>query len=62
MLSGFAGAKAVRRTLMKLSPGVNFFNVLRTAFTSAGPEIAQKHSQVVSLFCAFGICACKSYW
>jgi len=30
-LLGTAGVKAVRRTLMKLSPGVNFINILPTA-------------------------------
>ncbi len=28
--------------LMKLTPGVNFINVLRTAFTCADPESAKK--------------------
>jgi len=37
-LSGLSSVKAVRRMLMKLSPGVNFINVLRTAFTPADPK------------------------
>jgi len=35
------------------TPGANFINVLRAAFTHAD-------SQGVSLFCAFGICVRKS--
>ncbi len=37
-LLGSAGVKAVRRTLMKLTPGLNFINILRTAFTLVGPK------------------------
>ena len=33
MLLGSTGAKAVRRTLMKLTPGANFSNALSTPFT-----------------------------
>jgi len=51
--------KDVRRILMKLSPGVNFINVLRTAFMRTDPKSAKKHSQAVSLFGAFGIFARK---
>jgi len=35
---GSACVKTVYRTLMKLSPGVNFINVLQAAFTHADPE------------------------
>jgi len=41
-------------------PSVNFMNILQAAFTCADPESAKKDSQVVSLFCAFGICGRKS--
>jgi len=37
-LLGSACVKAVRRTLMKLSPGVNFNNNLQVAFTCADPK------------------------
>jgi len=36
------GAKAAYRTLMKLRQGVNFINVLRTAFTHADSKCAKK--------------------
>ncbi len=38
---------------------INFINNLRAAFTRADPESGKKDSQVVSLFCAFGICPSK---
>jgi hypothetical protein len=55
-LWGATGVKALPRTLMKSGPGVNFINVLRAAFRHADPESAKGDSQVVSLFCTFGIC------
>jgi len=42
MLSGSASIKAVLRMLMKLSPDVNFINVLQAAFAQADPESANK--------------------
>jgi len=43
-LSGSVSVKAVRRTLMKLSPGVNFINILRAAFTLVDPKCIIKYS------------------
>jgi len=40
--------------------GVNFINVLHAAFTHTNPKSAKKDSQVVNIFCAFGICPLKS--
>ncbi len=40
--------------------GVNFINVLRTAFTPIGPKSAKRHCWLDCLFCAFGIYVCKS--
>jgi hypothetical protein len=40
--------------------GVNISNVLQAAFTRGDPKSAIKDSQVVSLFCTFGICMRKS--
>jgi len=37
--------------------GVNFTNILCAAFKQADPRSAKKYSQVIILFCAFGICA-----
>jgi len=56
---GSRRVKAVRRTLMKLSPGVNFINVLRAVFMHTVSK-AQKDSEAISLFWAFGICSHKS--
>ncbi len=42
MLLGAAGIKAVHRTLMKLSPGVNSINVLQATFACADPKCAKK--------------------
>ena len=36
--SGSTSAKAVHRTLMKLTPGVDFINVQHTAFTLVDPK------------------------
>jgi len=43
-----------------VKPGVDFTNILQAAFTRADPKSAKNYSQVISLFCAFGICARKS--
>jgi len=48
--------KAVHKMLIKLTPGVNFINVLYTGRSRK----CKKDSLIVNLFCAFGICACKS--
>ncbi len=45
--------KAVRRTLMKLSPGVNFTNTFCKAFTQADPKsikIKSRHHYVFALW------------
>ena len=51
--------KAGRKMLVKLTPGVNFTNVLQAAFTLADPESTKKAAQLDSLFCAFGVCMRK---
>jgi len=38
---------------MRLSPGVNFSNILRADFKHADPKSAKKDSHVVSLFLRF---------
>jgi hypothetical protein len=38
---------------MKLTPGVNFTNILRATFTRADPKKPKNDSQVISSFCAF---------
>jgi len=49
-LSGSTGIKAAGRTLMNLTPGVNFTNILHTAFTLVGPKSAKQHCQFDCLF------------
>jgi len=34
--------------LMKLSPGVNFINILRAAFSLEGPEVQKRLATLVS--------------
>jgi len=46
---GSTSIKAVRKKLVKLTPTVNFINILPTAFTHADPECAKKDSQVSSV-------------
>jgi len=41
-LLGSAHIKAARKMLVKLTPGVNFINVLRTAFTLVDPKRVKK--------------------
>jgi len=43
------------------SPGVNFTNGLRKAFTHADPKIAKNSVKLSVSYCAFRICACKSF-
>ncbi len=52
--------KAAHKMLMKLTPVLNFTDILLAAFARLDPESTKKYRQVVSLFCAFGICASKS--
>ena len=42
VLLGPALVKAALRTLMKLTPGLNFINVLRTAFSHVEPKSVKK--------------------
>jgi len=42
-LLGSARVKALSKILMKLTPGVNFINVLHTAFTPVGLKSAKRH-------------------
>jgi len=35
---GSTGSKAARRTMMKLTPGVNFTNIIHEVFTQADPK------------------------
>ncbi len=41
-------------------PGVNFINVLRTAFVHVDPECTKKTVKSALSFCAFGLCERKS--
>jgi len=46
------GAKAARRTLMKLTPGVDFTNILLAAFTLADQKKIKKTVKSSVSFCA----------
>ncbi len=52
--------RKVKVCFQTIAAGVDFINILRAAFTDADLESTKKDYQVVSLFCDFGICACKS--
>jgi hypothetical protein len=39
----FIGTKVVRKMLMKLTPGLNFINIICTAFTLADPESVKRY-------------------
>jgi len=41
-LLGSTGIKAEHKMLVNLTPGLNFINVLRTAFTHVDPKYAKK--------------------
>jgi len=56
MLLGSTSAKAVRRTLMKLTPGVHFINILRTPFALIDPESVKNTVKSSVSFYAFGSC------
>ncbi len=51
--------KVVRRTLMKLSPGVNFINVLRAAFACTDPKRAKKTDKLDCFFALLGFVCVK---
>jgi len=46
--------------MMKLTPGVNFINVLCTAFALIDPESVKRYWRINCIFCAFGIYERKS--
>jgi len=51
--SGSTRAKAVRRTFMKLTPGLNFINVLRTASTLTDPKSVERYFWLNCIFLRF---------
>ncbi len=60
---GSAGEESAYKMLLKLTPGVNFINILRAAFTiyNCGSQKRQMTLQTwLSFFCAFRIYVCKS--
>jgi len=57
---GSACVKAVRRMLMKLTAGVNFINVLCTAFKLVDQESIKNTVKSSESFYALGICEHKS--
>jgi len=59
-LSESASVKDVSKTLVKLTPGLNFINVLRTAFTLVDPKSVKRHWWPSCIFYAFGIYERKS--
>jgi hypothetical protein len=48
-----------RHTLRQ--PGVDFTNILLEDFTGADPKSAKNTDDLTVFFCAFGICANKSF-
>jgi len=52
--------KRARFTLMKLTAGVNFMNVLQAAFVHKDPKSAKRTGKLTVFFCAFRICVHKS--
>jgi len=48
------------KMLMKLTPGLNFINVLRTAFTLTDPESVKDTDDLTVFFYPLGIYVCKS--
>ncbi len=46
--------------LMKLTPGVNFINILRAAFLSADPESAKKTDNLTVFFVLLGSASVKA--
>jgi len=57
---GSTRAKAVHRMLMKLTPGLNFINVLRTAFTLVDTERVIIQSNPQYLFMHLGSTCAKA--
>jgi len=58
-LSWSVRVRAVHRTLMKLSPSVNFINILLPAFTLVDHKSVKKW-QLNCYFYVFGVCTNKS--
>ncbi len=58
-LLGTACTKAAFKMLKKVTPGLNFINVLRTAFLR-GTQKRKKYSQVFSLFTLSGSTSIKA--
>jgi len=52
--------KCTRKMLTKLTPGVNFINILRTAFALVDPESVKNTVKSPVSFYAFGIYKRKS--
>jgi len=59
-LLGFMPVKAEGEMLMKLTPGVNFTNVLHKAFTLVDPKSVKNAVKSSVFFYAFGIYGRKS--
>ncbi len=57
---GSLRVKAVRRKLMKSTPGVNFIKVLQAAFTRTDPKSVKRYWWLNWIFYAFMIWAFKS--
>jgi len=47
---GYAGVKAARKMLVKLTPGVNFINIQRIAFTLVDPKSVKKIDNLTVFF------------
>jgi len=56
-LLGPTSVKAARKTLVKLTPGVNFINVLRASVMLTDPKSVKKTDGMTVLFCEIGICS-----
>jgi len=59
-LLGSERVKAAHKMLMILTPGINFINILRTAFTRTDPKCAKKTVKSAVSFGTFGTYGCKS--
>jgi hypothetical protein len=59
-LLGPTSVKAVRRTLMKLTPGVNFTNIFSKAFTREDPQSIKNLVNLSVFVCTFRIYSRKS--
>ncbi len=57
----FTGSRAACKMMRKLTQGVDFTNILRSAFTRADPKSTKKYNSLTVLFYHFGICALKSF-